>query len=106
MQKIKIAIIGMGLMGRPMSKNILKAGFALVGYNRTTTKPEEWENLGATVADTPSELATQSDVIITMVTAADDVRGILFGKDGVVHGAGKGLTVVDMSTIGPTAAKD
>lgn len=103
---MKIGFIGLGLMGLPMAKNILKAGFSLVVYNRTKSKTEELEKMGAVVANTPAELAKEVDVVITMVTAHEDVRDILFSQNGVVKGAQKGLIVVDMSTIGPTEAKD
>lgn len=102
---MKIGFIGLGLMGNPMAKNLLKAGFYLTVYNRTAAKTAELKKLGAKVALSPEELAKNSDVIITMITAGKDVENVLFGKDGVVKGAKKGLIVIDMGTIGPTYAK-
>lgn len=102
---MKIGFIGVGLMGNPMAKNILKAGFTLTVYNRTQSKTKELKSLGAKVAKTPQELAKQSDVIITMITAGKDVEEVLFGKNGIVDGAKKGLIIIDMGTIGPTYAK-
>lgn len=102
---MKIGFIGLGLMGNPMAKNILKNGFDLTVYNRTPTKTKELQKLGAKVAVSPKELAKQSDVIITMVTAGQDVEKVLFGKNGVIHDAKKGLIIIDMGTIGPTYAK-
>lgn len=93
-------------MGNPMAKNIFKKGFLLSVYNRTKSKTKELASLGATVYDSPADLAKNSDVIITMVTAPKDVKAVLLGKMGVVHGAKKGLIVIDMSTIGPTAARE
>lgn len=102
---MKIGFIGLGLMGNPMAKNILKAGFNLTVYNRTSSKTKELEKLGAKVAKTPQDLTQQSDIIITMITAGQDVEQVLFGNKGVIKGAQKGLIIVDMGTIGPTYAK-
>lgn len=92
-------------MGSLMAKNILKSGFSLTVYNRTISKTKELEKLDAQVAKSPKELASQVDVVITMVTAGHDVESVLFGKNGVVKSKKQGLTVIDMSTIGPIAAK-
>lgn len=103
--KHRVGFIGLGLMGNPMAKNILKKGFPLTIYNRTKEKTKELLSLGATSADSPGDLASQVDLLITMVTAGNDVEEILFGNQGAVYGAKKGFVVVDTSTIGPTAAK-
>lgn len=103
---MKVGFIGMGLMGAPMAKNILKKGFDLTVYNRTKSKTIELQKLGAKVANSPKDLASNVEVIITMVTGPKDVEEVLFGNDGVTKGAEKGLVVIDMSTIGPAAAKD
>jgi len=102
---MKVGFIGLGLMWNPMAKNILKSGFSLTAFNRTSSKTNELRKLGANIVKTPAELASESEVVITMVTAGNDVEQILFGKDGVVKGAKKGLIIIDMSTIGPTFAK-
>ncbi|HUD20274.1 MAG TPA: NAD(P)-dependent oxidoreductase [Patescibacteria group bacterium] len=105
MKKLRVGFIGLGLMGNPMAKNILKRGFPLTIYNRTFSKTKELKKLGANVTKTPKELAGMSDVVITMVTGPKDVNSVLFGKDGVVEGKHEGLTVIDMETIGPSAAR-
>lgn len=102
--KQRVGFIGLGLMGNPMAKNILKKGFPLIVYNRTPRKTYELKILGAEVAKTPAEVASKSDVVITMVTAGKDVENVLFGTHGVVKGARKELVVIDMSTIGVQAA--
>lgn len=102
---MKIGFIGLGLMGSLMAKNILKSGFDLTVYNRTSNKTNEFKKLGAKVASLPKNLAQDVDVIITMITAGKDVKQILFGKNGVVYGKNKDLIVIDMGTIGPTAAR-
>src|SRR5688572_29799050 len=102
---MKVGFIGLGLMGNPMAKNILKKGFELTVYNRTLEKAEEFKSLGAKVASSPSQVAQNAEVIITIVTGPADVEAVLFGTNGVVSTAKPGTVVVDMSTIGPTAAK-
>ncbi|MCX6782755.1 MAG: NAD(P)-dependent oxidoreductase [Candidatus Levybacteria bacterium] len=103
---MRVGFIGMGLMGIPMSKNILEKGFELTVYNRTKEKTKELFDLGAKVVDSPMDLTRVVDVVITMVTAGRDLELILFGDNGVVNGANEGLIVVDMSTIGPSFAKN
>lgn len=100
-----IGFIGLGLMGNLMAKNIHKAGFPLVVYNRSRTKTAEFESMGVQVVNSPKELVPLCDVIFTMVTAARDVEDVIFGQHGVVTVKGKTTKIVDMSTIGPTAAK-
>lgn len=102
--KLKIGFIGLGLMGLPMAKNILTKGFPLSVYNRTSAKTKELQKLGATVAKSPMELGETCDVVITCVTGPKDVREVLLGKSGVALADRQELIVVDMSTIGPTAA--
>ncbi len=104
MKKLKVGFIGLGLMGSPMAKNILKKGFALSVYNRSPKKTEEFKKLGVSIRKSPRELAQDSDIIISMVTGPQDVEAVLLGKNGVIEGVRSGLITVDMSTIGPTAA--
>lgn len=102
--KLKVAFIGLGLMGEPMARNILNKGFPLTVYNRTRSKTEKLKSEGAAVTHTASEAVRDADVIITMVTAAADVEEVLFGKNGAAETMKKGAVVIDMSTIGPSAA--
>jgi 2-hydroxy-3-oxopropionate reductase len=103
-RKIKVGFIGLGLMGLPMAKNILAKGFPLFVYNRSPQKTKELEKMGANVAKSPMELGETCDVVITMVTGPKDVREVLLGKNGVAPADRQELIVIDMSTIGPTAA--
>lgn len=105
MGNFKIGFIGLGLMGNPQAKNILKAGFSLSIYNRTKAKTKEFEKLGVKIFDSPKDLASNVDVLITMVTGPKDVEEVIFSKNGVVKGAKKGLVIIDMSTIGPSATQ-
>jgi 2-hydroxy-3-oxopropionate reductase len=95
----KIGFIGLGIMGKPMAENLIEAGYDLVAYNRTREKAEELD--GATVAETPKELAEQSDVIITMLPDSPQVEEVLAGEDGVLESINEGALIVDMSTISP-----
>ena len=91
-------------MGRPMAENLIEAGYELVAYNRTREKAEELE--GATVAETPKEVAEQSDVIITMLPDSPQVEEVLAGEDGVLEGIKEGALLVDMSTISPVVTEE
>ena len=102
----RVGFIGLGIMGGPMAGNILKAGFPVTVWNRTASRAEPLAGAGAQVAGSPREVAAQSDIIITMVTASEDVRGVTLGEDGVVHGARSGAVVVDMSTISPQVTRE
>lgn len=102
----RIGWIGFGIMGRPMAKNLLRAGFEVVGYNRTRSKLEEFLAAGGKEAHSPADVARQVEVTITMVTDAPDVEAVLFGPAGVVEGASAGHVVIDMSTIAPAATRN
>lgn len=103
-KKLRIGFIGLGLMGNPMAKNILSTGFTLGVYNRTLSKTNELQKLGATVYKNPAELAQHSDVVISMITGASDVELIYFGTNGIVESANSGSILIDMGTIGVSAA--
>ena len=94
-----VGFIGLGIMGKPMAENLIEAGYDLVAYNRTRDKAEELD--GAKFAETPQELAEQSDVIITMLPDSPQVEEVLAGEEGVLEGIKEGALVVDMSTISP-----
>lgn len=102
---LSIGFIGPGIMGRPMALNLLRHGYAVRAYAR---KPEALHPLveaGATACYTSAEAATGVDVVITMVSDTPDVEQVLFGENGVIHGAMRGCIVVDMSTISPVATR-
>lgn len=106
MGKLRVGFIGLGLMGKPMALNIHKKGFPLSVYNRSPEKLKDFKKLGITTYDSPAELSKNSDVVITMITAPKDVKEVALGKNGIAESGNKSLTVIDMSTIGPSAAKD
>ncbi len=97
----KVGFIGLGMMGNPMSKNLLKAGFDLIVWNRTESKMKEIVAQGAKAGTSPKDVARQSQVIITMLTGSSDVEQVILGKDGVLEGMTPGSVVIDMSTISP-----
>ena len=99
-----IGFVGLGIMGKPMAENLIEAGYDLVVYNRTREKAEDLE--GATVADTPKEVAEQSDIIITMLPDSPQVEEVLAGEDGVLEGVEDGDLIVDMSTISPVVTEE
>lgn len=101
----RVGFIGIGVMGRPMCLNLLKAGFPLTVYSRRPESADQVVEAGATRADSPRALAEASDVVITMVTNSPDVEAVLLGPDGALAGAHAGLILVDMSTIAPAVAR-
>jgi 2-hydroxy-3-oxopropionate reductase len=103
---MKVGFIGLGIMGKPMSRNLLKAGFQLVVYNRSRAAADELVAAGAMAAASPKEVAEQSDVIITMLPNSPEVREIVLGKGGVIEGARKGSVVIDMSSIAPLVSRE
>ena len=105
MAKQKIGFIGTGVMGAPMARNLLKAGYKLTVYNRTKAKAEKLIEQGAAWAESPAKVAENSDVVITCVSNTPDVRQVLSGEHGVVEAEKSGLICIDTSTISPTATK-
>jgi 2-hydroxy-3-oxopropionate reductase len=106
MPEESIGFIGLGIMGRPMALNLLRAGYSLVVHNRTRAKEEELVSEGARAADSPREVASQCDVLITMLPDSPDVEQVyLGGDDGVIAGARSGQLLIDMSSIAPAVAR-
>ncbi len=106
MSKARVGFIGMGIMGRPMALNLLKAGYPLTVHSRTKSKADSLVAKGAVWAENPAEVAGGSDIVITCVPDTPDVEQVLLGKKGVIEAAREGLICVDMSTISPTATKE
>ena len=102
----RIGFVGTGIMGAPMARNAMKAGFAVTVTNRTLARAEALAKDGATVVKTPREVAERSEIVVTMVPNTPHVDEAVFGKDGVAAGAREGLLLVDMSTISPTATRE
>lgn len=103
---MNIGYIGLGVMGSAMAANLLKAGFPLTVWNRTRSKAEPLETLGASVAGSPAELARRCDVVCINVTDTPDVEAVLFAPEGIASGAPQGLVVIDHSTIRPDRTRE
>ena len=102
----RVGFIGLGIMGLPMARNALRAGFPVTVTNRTIARAEPLKAEGATVVGAPKEVAERSDLVVTMVTSSPDVEAVLFGAGGVAEGTHDGLLAIDMSTISPLATRD
>jgi 2-hydroxy-3-oxopropionate reductase len=96
-----IGFIGLGIMGKPMAKHLVKAGYPLVVFNRTASKAQELVEIGAIQATSPKEVARQSDIIITMVSDSPEVELVVLRPNGVIEGVKPGSIVIDMSSISP-----
>jgi len=100
-----VGFIGLGIMGRPMAKNLMEAGYDLVVHNRSPEKAEELAGEGATAAGSPREVAEGCDVVITMLPDSPQVEEVLSGEGGVFEGVREGALIVDMSTISPVVTE-
>jgi 3-hydroxyisobutyrate dehydrogenase len=101
---MRVAFLGLGIMGSRMAANLARAGFELTVWNRTKAKSDEFQTQhGAAVASTPAEAAAEAELAITMVVDGPQVEHVLLGDEGVARGAQDGLLCVDCSTIGPAA---
>jgi 3-hydroxyisobutyrate dehydrogenase-like beta-hydroxyacid dehydrogenase len=102
----RVGFIGLGIMGHRMAANLRRAGFELTVWNRTAERAREWAAVhGGQVAQRPADVAAASDVVVTMVVDGDQVEQVLLGEGGAAEGARPDLLCVDMSTIGPEAAR-
>lgn len=102
----RIGFIGIGIMGKPMCRNLLKAGYELVIHNRSQTNVDELlaETDKVTNAATPREVAEQVDVVITMLPDSPDVKQVVYGDSGLLEAMGQGKLLIDMSTIAPATS--
>jgi len=102
----KIGFIGLGIMGKPMAKNLLNAGYDLTFFARRDCVVREMVDAGAASVASPSEVAGATDIVITIVTADPQVREVVLGPAGVLEGASEGQLVVEMSTISPLTIRE
>jgi 2-hydroxy-3-oxopropionate reductase len=103
----KVGFIGLGIMGRPMAKNLMDAGYELVVHNRSPEKAEELAEEGnATAAGSPREVAEACDIVITMLPDSPDVEAVVAGEGGILEGLRDGALLVDMSTISPVVTEE
>ena len=106
MDKPIIGFIGLGIMGKPMARNLLKGGYALVVHSRSRSPVEELGGEGAEIAASPQEVAARTQVVITMLPDSPDVEQVYAGERGVFAGAGPGTLLIDMSSISPVVARE
>jgi 2-hydroxy-3-oxopropionate reductase len=103
----KVGFIGLGIMGRPMAKNLMEAGYELVLQNRSPEKAEELAEEGnATAAGSPRAVAEACDIVITMLPDSPDVEAVVDGEEGILEGIREGALLVDMSTISPVVTEE
>ena len=102
----RIGFIGLGIMGKPMARNLLKAGYPLTVYNRSNDPVEALVAEGAVAAASPQDVAAGADIIVTIVTDTPDVQQVLLGESGAIHALTQDSIVIDMSTISPTATRE
>ena len=101
-----VGLIGLGIMGMPMARNLLKAGYTVVAYNRTASKAQELaKEDGATAVGTPREVAEACSIVITMVTDSPDVEAVVLGEGGAIEGIQRDAVLIDMSTISPSVTR-
>lgn len=102
----KIGFIGLGIMGKPMSKNLLKAGYQLVVCDIVKAAVEELVSAGAQAAETPKEVAEQAEIVVTMLPNSPHVRQVVLGHKSIIDGAEAGTVVIDMSSIAPLVSRE
>lgn len=100
-----IGFIGLGIMGKPMARNLLKAGYSLIVHNRSQAAVKELEKEGAKAVGSSQEVAAQAEVVITMLPDSPDVELVYGGERGVFAGVRKGMLLIDMSSISPVVAR-
>src|ERR1700687_4092072 len=103
--KTKVGLIGLGLMGKPMGMNLLKAGFPLTVWNRTPSRADELVAAGAKLAPSPRELAANCEFVLSIVSDPPALENVLWGKNGAMEGFQRGSIYVDSSTVSPTLAR-
>ena len=102
---MKIGIIGTGMLGEAVGLHLLDVGYDVTVFNRTENKTERLKQKGASIAESPKQVAKDSDLIITIVKDADAVDEVIFGSSGVILGKHEGMCIADMSTVNPNLTK-
>lgn len=102
----KIGFIGLGIMGKPMARNLIKAGYSLIVYNRSTPSIELIAQAGAVAAKSIAEVAENADIIITMLPGSPEVREVVIGGEGIIQSARPGTLIIDMSSIAPQDSQE
>ena len=103
---MKIGFVGLGIMGKPMSKNLLKAGYKLIAFDVVKEALKEVVAAGAEEGTSPKDVASKCEIVVTMLPNSPHVKTVCLGKDGIIEGAKPGTLIVDMSSIAPLASKE
>ena len=103
---MNVGFIGLGIMGKPMAKNLIKAGYSVVAYDRNKSKRDEVVAAGAEEGLSPKDVASRTDIIITMLQNSPNVKDVVLGTNGILEGAKEGAIIVDASSIAPLASKE
>ena len=101
-----VGIVGTGMLGEAVGLHLMDVGYKVIVFNRTKEKTKRLNEKGAKVAETPKQVAEDSDVVITVVKDADAVRDVIFGEKGIMEGKHNGMCIADMSTVNPIATKE
>ena len=101
-----IGFIGLGIMGKPMAKNLLKAGYNLIVYDIKSDPVKELVQAGAKAGNSPEDVAARSEVIITMLPNSPEVKEVVLGDKGIIFGAKSGTVLIDMSSIAPLVSQE
>lgn len=104
-QNLRVGFLGLGTMGTPMATNLAKAGFPLIVWNRTASKVEPLLRVGAKAGKSPAHVASDVEVIITMVSQPNDVEAVVLGPEGVLDGIKPRSVLIDMSTVSPATSR-
>jgi len=104
--KRQIGFIGLGIMGKPMARNLMKKGYSLKVYDIRNEPVEELVKEGAKRGYSPKDVASESEVVITMLPDSPQVKEVVLGKDGIIEGAKEGTILIDMSSIDPNVSKE
>ena len=102
---MKIGFVGLGIMGKPMAKNLIKAGYELIVYDFNREAVEDLVSCGAKAGISGKDVASQAEAVITMVPNSPHVRAAVLGENGIAEGAKPGTVLIDMSSIDPTESK-
>lgn len=102
---MKIGFVGLGIMGKPMAKNLIKDGYEVICYDFNQSNMDEVAAAGASTAKNSQELANQSDIVITMLPNSPNVEAALFSEEGIAAGISEGKIIIDMSSINPVSSQ-
>ena len=105
MSKEVIGFIGLGIMGKPMARNLLNAGYSVIVHNRSRGSVDELSKEGAKTATSSKEVAERSEIVITMLPDSPDVESVYAGEQGIFSGVKSGQLLIDMSSISPVVAR-